>query len=77
MSYITDDHDARRDASYSDAELHYIARMDPGWKADLEGGRVPLVGFGELAGELDDKRLAERFEDSCQPTGSLCGTTGY
>ena len=28
LNYITDGHDARRDPSYSDAELHYIARMD-------------------------------------------------
>jgi hypothetical protein len=77
LNYITDGHDARRDASYSDAELHYIARMDPGWKTDLEGGRVPLVGFGELAGEHDEGRLAQRFEDSCQPRHDLCATTGY
>src|SRR5664279_5808055 len=77
LNYITDGHDARRDPSYSDAELHYIARMDAGWKTDLEGGRVPLVGFGTLAGELDEKKLAERFEDSCQPYHSLRGTTGY
>jgi len=77
LNYITDGHDARRDPSYSDAELHYIARMDPGWKTDLEGGRVPLVGFGELAGELNEDKMAERFEHSCQPYHSLQGTTGY
>ena len=77
LNYITDGHDARRDSSYSDAELHYIARMDPGWKADLEGGRVPLVGFGTLAGEPDYKQLAERFEDACQPYHDIRGTTGY
>ena len=77
LNYITDGHDARRDPSYSDAELHYIARMDPGWKTDLEGGRVPLVGFGELAGENEEENLAKRFEDSCQPYHSLRGTTGY
>ena len=27
LNYITDGHDARRDSSYSDAELHYMARM--------------------------------------------------
>ncbi|MGD0839218.1 MAG: hypothetical protein ABSB49_21490, partial [Polyangia bacterium] len=54
-----------------------IARMDPGWKTSLEGGRVPLVGFGQLAGELDQEKLAQRFEDSCLPYHSLCGTTGY
>ena len=77
LNYITDAHDVRRDPSYSDAELHYIARMDPGWKTDLEGGRVPLVGFGELAGELDEKRLAEGFEESCLPYHDIRGTTGY
>ncbi len=77
INYITDGHDARRDSSYSDADLHYIARMDPGWKTSLEGGRVPLVGFGQLAGELDQEKLAQRFEDSCLPYHSLCGTTGY
>jgi hypothetical protein len=62
LNYITDGHDAPRDSSYSDAELHYIARMDPGWKTNLEGGRVPLVGFGQhraavaaAAGLLDEE----------------------
>ena len=77
LNYITDAHDIRRDTSYSDAELHYIARMDSGWKTDLEGGRVPLVGFGELAGELDEKAMAARFEESCLPYHSIRGTTGY
>jgi hypothetical protein len=77
LNYITDAHDARRDPSYSDAELHYIARMDPGWKTDLEGGRVPLVGFGELAGQLDEQQLAATFEHSCQPYHDIRGTTGY
>ncbi len=72
MNYITYRHDARRDSSYSDAELHYIARMDTGWKTDLEGGRVPLVGFGQLANELDQEKLAQRLEDSCLPYHSLC-----
>ena len=77
LNYITDGHDARRDPSYSDAELHYIARMDPGWKADLEGGRVPLVGFGVLADEHDEHNLAARFEEACQPYHDIRGTTGY
>ena len=77
LNYITDAHDVRREPSYSDAELHYIARMDPGWKTDLEGGRVPLVGFGKLAGALDEKTLADAFQEACLPYHSLCGTTGY
>ena len=40
LDYITDAHDAESDPSYSHAELAYIARLDPGWKTDLEGGRV-------------------------------------
>ena len=27
LDYITNGHDARRNSSYSDAELHYMARM--------------------------------------------------
>jgi hypothetical protein len=77
LNYITDGHDARRDSSYSDAELHYIARMDPGWKTDLEGGRVPLVGFGQLSSERDEAQLAKRFEDACLPYHDVRGTTGY
>jgi hypothetical protein len=49
LNCISDGHDARLDPSLSDGELRYLARMDPGWKADLEDGRVPLVGFGRLA----------------------------
>ena len=77
LNYITDGHDARRDPSYSDAELHYIARMDQGWKTDLEGGRVPLAGLGTLAGEANEKKLAARFEHECQPWHDIRGTTGY
>ncbi len=77
LNYISDGHDARRDPSYSEAELRYVARMDPGWKADLEGGRVPLVGFGELASHTDQKQLAINFEEACIPSHSKCATTGY
>jgi hypothetical protein len=77
LNYITDGHDARRDSSYSDAEVRYIARMDPGWKADLEGGRVPLAGFGALASEVDQKKLAESFERACVSDHDLRATTGY
>jgi hypothetical protein len=76
IDYITDGHDSRRDAGYSDAELAYIARMDPGWKTDLEGGRVPLVGLGSLQGESDEKRMAVAFEDASQPHDKRA-TTGY
>jgi hypothetical protein len=77
LNYISDGHDARRDPSYSEAELRYVARMDPGWKADLEGGRVPLVGFGELAAHTDQKQLTSKFEEACIPSRSKCATIGY
>jgi hypothetical protein len=51
LAHIIDGHDSRRDAGYSDAELVYVARMGEGWKTDLEGDRVPLVGFGVLRDE--------------------------
>jgi len=62
IDYITDRHGARRDPAHSQAELRYIARLGEGWKTDLEGGRVPLVGFGTLAGVEDAEELASRFE---------------
>ena len=76
LDYITDGHDSRRDPGYSDAELAYIARMGEGWKTDLEGGRVPLVGLGALAGEVDEETMRAAFEESCLPHDRRA-TTGY
>jgi hypothetical protein len=76
LDYITDGHDTRRDPGYSDGELAYIARMGEGWKTDLEGGRVPLAGFGLLAGQSDEAKMRAEFEASCLPTGR-CATVGY
>jgi hypothetical protein len=76
LDYITDGHDTRRDPGYSDGELAYIARMGEGWKTDLEGGRVPLTGFGLLAGESDEAKMRAEFEASCLPT-DRCATVGY
>jgi hypothetical protein len=76
LDYISDGHDARRDPGYSDAELAYIARMDEGWKTELEGGRVPLVGLGGLRGETDEKKMAIAFGDASQPHDKRA-TTGY
>jgi hypothetical protein len=59
LNYISDGHDARRDRNPSDAELRHVARMDPGCKADLEGGRVPLVGFCALSKHADQDQLAQ------------------
>jgi hypothetical protein len=77
VAYITDGHDARRDPAYSEAELRYIARMGDGWKTELEGGRLPLVGFGILSEIRDREELVARFEGSCQPWHDKRGTTGY
>ena len=76
LDYITDGHDTRRDPGYSDGELAYIARMGEGWKTDLEGGRVPLTGFGVLAGQDDEAKMRAEFEASCLPTDP-CATVGY
>ena len=77
LRYVTDAHDAERDPSYSRGELKYVARLDPGWKADLEGGRVPLVGLGALQGCGDQARLAREFVEACQPYHDRRGSTGY
>jgi len=76
LGYLADNHDRERDAGCSEAELNYIARLDPGWKTDLEGGRVPLVGYGTLKGVTEDQ-LVSRFEDACQPHHDTRGSTGY
>jgi hypothetical protein len=77
IGYITDGHDARREARHSEAEVRYIARLGEGWKTELEGGRVPLVGFGILAGITNLEELTARFEGACQPWHDRRGTTGY
>ena len=77
IGYITDNHDAHRNPGCSKAELRYIARLGEGWKTELEGGRVPLVGFGILHGVDDVEELTARFEGGCQPWHDRRGSTGY
>jgi hypothetical protein len=77
LDYITDAHDSERDPSFSNPELRYIARLDPGWKQDLEGGRLPLIGLGALHGCTDQAKLAHDFQEACQPYHDRRGTTGY
>jgi hypothetical protein len=77
IRYITDAHDAERDPTYSHEELRYIARLDPGWKATLEGGRLPLVGLGALHGVSDQAALAREFAHACLPFHDRRGVTGY
>jgi hypothetical protein len=77
LRYITDAHDAERDPTYSRDELRYIARLDPGWKTDLEGGRLRLVGLGQLYGVDDQTVLARAFQRACLPYHDIRGVTGY
>jgi hypothetical protein len=57
--------------------LAYVGRHEPGRKMDLERGRVPLVGFGVLAGlSGDDETLVARFEWECVPYDRRA-TAGY
>lgn len=67
MDYLTDGHDMRRDPAFSEGEVAYISRMGEGWKTEMEGGKVPLVGFGRLNGITDEATLREAIEDSCKP----------
>lgn len=80
MDYISDGHDSRRDPTFSEGEVEYIARMGEGWKTEMEGGRVPLVGFGRLDGVENEGILREVFDDACHPEAHSKvkgGTTGY
>ena len=57
MAYYV--HVATRGSKITDKPTHalnYIARGH-------DDTRVPLQGFGKLAGEQDERRLADRFED--------------
>jgi hypothetical protein len=80
MDYLTDGHDQRRVPAFSEGEVEYIARMGEGWKTEMEGGRIPLVGFGILKGFEDQAVLREAFEDACRPQWHSAvkgGKTGY
>jgi hypothetical protein len=59
-------------------ELAYMGRYEDGPKREFEGGRVPLVGFGTLAGHWPDEReLASRFQLDCYPWQMPRGRAGY
>ncbi|MCL1894647.1 MAG: hypothetical protein FWG02_10540, partial [Holophagaceae bacterium] len=66
LNYLTDDHDSKRIASASKEEIDYIARVNPGYKADLEGGKVPLEGHGTCSG-LSEKKMRHLFLETCIP----------
>ncbi len=39
--------------------------------------RVPLLGLGVLASLNDERQLADRFEQACQPDHDTRATLGY
>jgi len=49
IAYIGDDHDTKRITNVSEDGIKYIVRIDPNFKQNHEGGRVPLHGHGVLA----------------------------
>ena len=77
LEYITGAHDAERDPSYSSAELAYIARLDPGWKQDLEGGRIAAGRSRRAPGLHRPGGARSRLRGACQPFHDRRGSTGY
>jgi hypothetical protein len=58
--------------------LAYLGRHEDGPKREVEGGRVPLVGFGTLAGDWQDERhLTANFQWDCFPWHVNRGKAGY
>jgi hypothetical protein len=81
MDYLQDDHDSKRETNMDSEEISYIARMDPGWKTEQEGGQIPLRGYGRAEGLPGDQTKAQ-FEYDCIPhyqkaNGGQQPTTGY
>jgi hypothetical protein len=66
MDYLTDDHDSKRMSLVSEGELAYMARINPGYKTNFEGGRIPLMGYGRCEG-LSEKGMKAILEASCKP----------
>jgi len=82
VDYLQDDHDSKRMAMVGEAEIAYMARINPGYKTNLEGGRIPLNGYGKCKG-LSENEMRAVFAESCIPrhVDSLgrktTATTGY
>lgn len=66
MDYLQDDHDSKRIAQVSEAELDYMARVNPGYKTEQEGGKIPLQGYGRCEG-LSEAEMRKTLEESCKP----------
>jgi len=47
--------------------IMYIARVKPGFKQDLEGGRVTLYGHGVLSGQTGVREMMPTFQCYSQP----------
>jgi hypothetical protein len=87
IEYITDDHDSKRVGKMNNEMIAYIARIDLGYKTDLEGGRVALYGHGVMRNlvavtEEEVRAFEKRFHEweipplqPC-PNGRMRTTTG-
>jgi len=76
IDYITDDHDSKRLGNINDEMIAYICRLDPGYKTEHEGGKVPLIGHGSVKHLTDFKELNWEFNQSTIPA-DVRGTKGY
>ncbi|MDR2560739.1 MAG: hypothetical protein LBC63_03075 [Holophagales bacterium] len=76
IDYITDDHDSKRLANINEEMIAYICRLDPGYKTEHEGGKVPLVGHGAVKDIADFEVLNWEFNQSTIPN-DVRGTKGY
>jgi len=76
IDYITDDHDSKRLGTIDDQMIAYICRLDPGYKTEHEGGRVPLIGHGRLETVTDLQELTEYFNTASFPRDNR-GKKGY
>jgi hypothetical protein len=82
MDYLTDDHDSKRLAQVAAAELDYMARSNPGFKTNLEGGKIALNGYGQCEG-MTEAEMRKHFAETCIPKHrdslgrKTTATTGY
>jgi len=66
MAYIQKTREGKVFAKTTDQAIKYIARENPGYKQELEGGVVPITGHGILKGKTG-KELEELFHRATFP----------
>jgi hypothetical protein len=76
IDYITDDHDSKRLGNINDQMIAYICRIDPGYKTEHEGGKVPLIGHGVLTDVTGITALTWEFNEATVPADRR-GKKGY